>query len=93
MNITFSISGTKYNIDLDGTTYTLSRIGINQAKDSKNFGDETTIQLGYFSQLKSALNKAVKDELGMQPDEVTLKEFLTRYEASNEAIMAQIGDK
>lgn len=93
MNITFNISGTKYSIDLDGTTYTLSRIGINQAKDSKNFGEETTIQLGYFSQLKSALNKAVKDELGMQPDEVTLKEFLTRYEASNEAIMAQIGDK
>lgn len=93
MRINFTISGTKYSLDADGSQYTLIRHSSNQDKNSKNFGNPTETQIGYYSQIKHALNRAVKDNLGSQPDEVSLKEFLDRYESYMEAINMQLGDK
>lgn len=92
MRTNFKINETNYSVDLDGTQYTLVRHGINQAK-GENLGKPTEIAIGFYSQIKSALNRAVKDELGNQPDEITLKEFLDRYEGAMESIIQQIGDK
>lgn len=93
MRINFTISNTKYSLDADGSQYTLIRHSSNQDKKSKNFGKPTETQIGYFSQVKLALNRAVKDELGNSPDEIDLKEFLERYESAMEAISIQLGGK
>lgn len=93
MIINFTISDTKFQIDLDGTTYSLTRLGINQDKESKNFGSDTSVHLGYFSQIKSAVSKAIKDQMGSQTDEVNLKEFLEKYNACTESVNNQIGEK
>jgi len=92
MTIKFTVSGTNYSLELDGSQYTLNRHSINQDKESKNFGNETVTALGYYSQIKNALNKAVKTELGSSTDEIDLKEFLIRYEGSMDAVSKQLGD-
>ena len=92
MRITFTINGTKYSLDADGSQYSLIRHGIN-TKDGDNLGKPTETQLGYYSQIKNGLNRAVQTELGSQPDEIDLKEFLFRYESAMESIINQIGDK
>lgn len=92
MTIKFKIQETEYQIEADGSSYTLSRIGINQSEGA-NKGKETLNQVGYYSQVKSAVNRAVKDCLGNRPDEVTLKEFIERYEKANQSVLDQIGDK
>lgn len=93
MRINFTISDTKYSLDADGSQYTLIRHSSNQDRNSANFGKPTETQIGYYSQVNHALNRAVKDELGSQPDEVSLKEFLERYESAMEAISIQLGGK
>ena len=93
MRINFVISETKYSLDADGSQYTLIRHGFNQNKKSVHFGNPTETQIGYYSQIKNALNRAVKDELGSQPDEISLREFLNRYESSTESISTQLGSK
>lgn len=90
MKITFTISGTNYSIDADGNQYVLIRHGVTQKGDKK--GSPTETALGYFSQIKNALNTAVKSEFGSQPDEITLKEFLERYESAMASIHEQIGE-
>jgi hypothetical protein len=92
MRINFTISGTKYSLDADGSQYTLIRHGVN-SKEGDNLGKPTETQIGYYSQVNHALNRAVKDELGSQPDEIDLKEFLSRYESAMESISNQIGGK
>ena len=93
MRISFTINKTNYTIDADGSQYTLIRHGVNQDKKSTNFGNPTETQIGYYSQIVNGLNRAVKDELGSQPDEIDLKEFLIRYESAMESIRNQIGGK
>lgn len=92
MRINFKIQDTGYSLDADGSQYTLIRHGFNQDKKSANFGNPTETQIGYYSQVTHALNRAVKDELGSQPDEIDLKEFLSRYESAMEAINIQLND-
>ena len=92
MRITFKINETKYSLDADGSQYTLIRHGVN-SKDGDNLGKPTENQIGYYSQVNHALNRAVKDELGSQPDEIDLKEFLVRYELAMESVNDQIGGK
>jgi len=93
MRINFTISDTKYSLDADGSQYTLIRHSSNQDKKSANFGKPTETQIGYYSQVNHAINRAVKDQLGSQPDEVSLKEFLDRYESATGAISIQLSDK
>jgi hypothetical protein len=92
MRITFTINETKYSLDLDGNQYSLVRHGIN-TKDGENLGKPTETQLGYYSQIKNGLNRAVQTELGSSIEEIDLKEFLLRYESAMESISNQIGDK
>jgi len=86
MRINFTISETKYSIDADGSQYALLRHGTSKLEKA------TETALGYFSQIKNALNTAVKSELGNQPDEITIKEFLERYESAIASIHEQIGE-
>jgi hypothetical protein len=92
MTITFNIQDTKYSIEADGNQYILNRHGINNAK-GENFGKETLNFIGYYSQVKNAVQRSVKDAIGNSPDEITLSEFISRYEACVESINEQIGDK
>lgn len=92
MKITFKIGETDYRIDADGNQYVLNKLGINQNKGA-NYGKVTEIGIGYFSQVKNAVNRAIKYELGQSPDEISLSEFISRYEQATESVNQQIGDK
>jgi hypothetical protein len=92
MRINFTINGTKYSLDADGSQYSLIRHGIN-TKDGENLGKPTETQLGYYSMIKNGLNRAVQTELGSSIEEIDLKEFLLRYEACMSEISNQIGGK
>lgn len=92
MTIKFKIQETEYSIESDGISYTLSRHGINQS-EGENKGKPTVNSIGYFSQVKSAVNRAIKDALGNSPDEISLSEFISRYEQATESINNQIGNK
>ena len=93
MRINFTISNTKYSLDADSNQYTLIRHSSIQDEKSNNFGSPTETQIGYYSNVVNALNKAVKYEMGISPDEITLSEFIERYEASMELINNQLQDK
>lgn len=92
MIIRFDIQSTKYSIQADGTAYVLVRHGINQ-KEGENFGKGTEHTLGYYSQVKNAVSRAVQDQLGNSPDEISLSEFILRYEKASDSITQQIGKK
>jgi hypothetical protein len=93
MRINFKISETKYSLDTDANQYTLVRHSTVQDEKSKRFGQTTETQIGYYSNIVNALNRAVKYEMGISPDEITLKEFIDRYEASMELINKQLQGK
>jgi hypothetical protein len=93
MRINFTILKTRYSIDADTNQYTLIRHSINQDPNSKNFNEPTENQLGYYSNVSNAVNKAVKYELGNQPDEISLREFIERYENCVELINSQLQEK
>lgn len=92
MTINFNISGVKYSIESDGTQYVLNRHGVNQSK-GENKGKETVSSIGYYSQVKNAVQRAIKYELGQSPDEISLSEFISRYEQATESVNQQIGNK
>lgn len=92
MKITFTVGAVNYTADLDGSSYTLIRHGINQDKESKNFGEPTEISIGYFTVLGNAVNKALQDSFGSQEESVTLKGFCERVENARAEISKQIGN-
>jgi hypothetical protein len=94
MKINFSINDQAYQIDMEnGSSYVLSAKGVNQDKDSKNFGEDTSKVVGHFTRIVPAVNKAIRETLADSTDEITLKEFIERYEQANQSVLDQIGDK
>jgi len=93
MRINFTILKTRYSVDADTNQYTLVRHSVNKDPKSSNIGKATETQIGYYSQVSNAVNKAVKYELGNQPDEISLKEFIDRYEKCVELINHQLQNK
>lgn len=93
MRINFTISKTRYSLDADAHQYTLIRHSTNQDEKSSNFGSPTENQIGYYSNVVNALNKAVKYEMGISPDEISLKDFIERYESSMKLISHQLQNK
>lgn len=90
MRIAIDLNGNKYAIEVDGNCFTAIKFGINQDKDSKNFGKETEIQLGYFSKLYNAALRCAREEIAQSNDIVSLKEFVAIVEANNNQLREQL---
>ena len=52
----------EYYINANANCYILQRLGIIQDKDSKNYGEESRENLGYYPTLNGALNGLIKFE-------------------------------
>lgn len=89
MRIDLNINGNKYQIDVDANCYTPIKFGINKA-EGKNFGEETTKDLGYFNKLSNACLRICREELADSKDTISLKEFASRIEAINSQFIEQL---
>jgi hypothetical protein len=89
MEIQFKLNGNNYSIHVDSNCYTAIKHGINADNGSKNFGNKTEIQMGYFTKLSNAALRCVREEISSADGVVSLKEFATRVEALNEQIKEQ----
>lgn len=76
MRITFMYAGHQYAIKFDGLQFIAYK---NEVSDN---GRERNGVLGYFKQFGAAIEKIIKLDLGSKEDEVTIREFVERYEAA-----------
>ena len=89
MTIKLSCAGTDYSIEADGLNFTLIRHGVNNA-EGPNFGKETTVTVGYYSNVPSAIKKILKDMAGNSDDTVTLAEYVQRIEEAGNNLAEQL---
>lgn len=52
-----------YRLTSDSLCYTLKRVGVNENKDSDNFGKETLSFVGYYTSFPSVLHAMLEDEI------------------------------
>lgn len=90
MKIEITLNGNPYAIEVDGNCFTAIKYGVNQNKDSKNFGEQTNNELGYFNKLSNAASRLCREEIASSDDVVSLKEFASRIEAINKQLIDQL---
>jgi len=90
MTIEIKLNDNEYAISVDGNCFTAIKYGVNETKDSKNFGEKTSKDLGYFNKLSNACLRLCREEIAQSDDIVGLKEFASRIEAINKQLLDQL---
>ena len=90
MTIEIKINKSLYGITVDGNCFTAIKYGVNEAKESKNYGERTSKELGYFNKLSNACLRLCREEISSSDDVVSLKEFASRIEAINRQLLEQV---
>lgn len=90
MTIEIKLNENEYAIGVDGNCFTAVKYGVNDAEGSKNFGERTSRDLGYFNKLSNAALRLCREEIASSDDVVTLKEFASRIEAINKQLLEQL---
>jgi hypothetical protein len=90
MTIEIKLNGNDYAIGVDGNCFTAIRYGVNDTDGSKNFGERTSKELGYFNKLSNAALRLCREEIASSDDVITLKEFASRVEAINKQLLEQL---
>lgn len=90
MIIEIKLNETKYKIDVQSDTHATYRIDTVKEPDSKNFGVEKEIALGYFSQLPNALKRCVREQLSISGERVSLDEYIERVQHLNDELKNQM---
>lgn len=73
MKIKDPLLGT-YQIDFDGTTYVLEKVGVNS-----NTGDETLTPLGYYTSLPVLIKKVVSLQISEVERTLDLQTFINEF--------------
>jgi len=89
MKIEIVLNGNKYAIVVESNSYVAIKYGINQS-EGKNFGKETTKELGWFTKLSTAALRLCREEIANSDDVVGLQEFARRIEAINAQLREQL---
>lgn len=90
MKIEIKLNNNLYGIDVDGNCFTAIKYGVNDTEGSKNFGEQTSKDLGYFNKLSNACLRLCREEIASSSDVVDLKEFASRIEAINSQLLSQL---
>ena len=89
MTISIKLNDTDYAISVEGNCYTAIKYGINTA-EGKNFGEQTSKDLGYFNKLSNAASRLCREEISQSDDIVDIKEYCARIEALNSQLLEQL---
>lgn len=89
MTIQLTLNKSLYGIEIDSSNHTAVAYGVNDNKDSKNYGETTRKELGYFSNLTNCATRLIREEISSSNDVVSLKEFISRYEALTNELKQQ----
>lgn len=90
MTIEINLNGNPYSILVDGNCFTAVKYGVNDTKESKNFGEQTSKELGYFNKLSNAALRLCREEIASSDDVVALKEFASRIDDINRQLLDQL---
>lgn len=90
MRIQFILNATQYEVDANTLSYDPIKIGINEDKESKNFGNRTEKNLGYFKNLTDACKRCIREEIGTGEDTVSLMNFTNVVATINSQLTKQL---
>jgi hypothetical protein len=90
MTIKLTLNGTDCAIQVNTDCCIPVVYGINQDKSSKNFGQHTEKQLGFFTSIPKAALRLVREQIATSDEEVDLREFATRTEQLNAELTEQL---
>lgn len=88
MDITIKYNNKDFLIEVDGNQFTAVRLNTNQSK-GKNFGQQTKIFLGHYTKLAHAIRKIIQEEMASSEEQISLIEFIKRYEDATKEILDQ----
>jgi hypothetical protein len=90
MTIKLTLNGTDCAIQVNTDCCIPVVYGTNQDKSSKNFGQPTEKQLGFFTSISKAALRLVREQIATSDEEVDLREFATRTEQLNAELTEQL---
>lgn len=82
MKIEINYAGNKYAINITDQSYDLVKYGTVTDKKSKNFGNETETNLGYYTSVGTALNGLIRNAFAGSNEVLNIKEYASRIESA-----------
>jgi hypothetical protein len=93
MKIEINYAGNKYAINITDQSYDLVKYGTVTDKKSKNVGNETETNLGYFTSVGTALNALIRNAFAGSDEVLTIKEYAARIENAVESLKSFVDVK